>query len=316
MTVTHCEVALLSPDMSKPLKDKRNITSAFSTDDATEHKVLSKMCFDSASLGKINPLHDANRSLSEASSPCLSKCSRYGRDSQRWDGDIRLVTGAVPVTKNGEILMCSAAGKKQWIFPKGGWETDESLEEGAKREAFEEAGVLGELGPRLTAITFETRKSKKSRLEAYAEETGFCGESAASSLGAVNECGNMSDTACNSSTVSSEGFDKSQNVIVGKLPLPLFEQFPRTPGDMYSFSSGSISSCEDEKSANRSHIRNARLCRITLFPLYVSNVLEDWPESGRVRKVLSIDDAIEEITRPEMRSALLEMKERGLQHIS
>ena len=31
------------------------------------------------------------------------------------------------------------------IFPKGGWETDESAEEAAARESMEEAGVRGHL---------------------------------------------------------------------------------------------------------------------------------------------------------------------------
>ena len=33
------------------------------------------------------------------------------------------------------------------------------------REAFEEAGVIGVLGPKLTEVQYETRKSKKRRLE-------------------------------------------------------------------------------------------------------------------------------------------------------
>ena len=33
------------------------------------------------------------------------------------------------------------------IFPKGGWETDETAEEAAQRESFEEAGVRGRVRP-------------------------------------------------------------------------------------------------------------------------------------------------------------------------
>jgi 8-oxo-dGTP pyrophosphatase MutT (NUDIX family) len=36
-----------------------------------------------------------------------------------------------------------------FCFHKGGWETDESAEEAACREAFEEAGVQGELKVRI-----------------------------------------------------------------------------------------------------------------------------------------------------------------------
>jgi len=99
MTVAHEEIVLVSTEMTKPPKDKRNIKSAFSAEDATEQKVLSAMCFDAASLVKMHSPVEEKYPTSASSSPCLSKCSRYGRDSQRWDGETRLVTGAVPITK-------------------------------------------------------------------------------------------------------------------------------------------------------------------------------------------------------------------------
>jgi len=319
---------LVSTEMTKPPKDKRNIKSAFSAEDATEQKVLSAMCFDAASLVKMHSPVEEKYPTSASSSPCLSKCSRYGRDSQRWDGETRLVTGAVPITKNGKILMCSAASKREWILPKGGWESDESIEESAKREAYEEAGVLGELGPRLSAITFETRKSKKMRLDAFAEETR-AGDSSTSSGAAINESGSTVEAGFNLRTVSSDGCENVHSVIVGKLPFSQFEQMPKIPCDMYSSSSGgSTISCDEDILSNelsskniddtrKSHIKNARLCRMILFPLYVSEVLECWPESGRKRKVMGIDEALKaSLTRPEMHSALLEIKERGLHTIS
>lgn len=60
--------------------------------------------------------------------------SRTGRDRQRFDMDpvtgerIRLVTGTVPIMKNGHILLISSSSKPEWILPKGGWESDESCE--------------------------------------------------------------------------------------------------------------------------------------------------------------------------------------------
>jgi len=77
----------------------------------------------------------------------------------------RMVTGCVPIVEGGRILLVSASRKSEWILPKGGWETDELMEESAIRECFEEAGVLGVLGPRLSEIEYETRKGKKRRLE-------------------------------------------------------------------------------------------------------------------------------------------------------
>lgn len=39
------------------------------------------------------------------------------------------------------LLISSAKHESEWIVPKGGWETDETAEQCAKREADEEAGV-------------------------------------------------------------------------------------------------------------------------------------------------------------------------------
>ncbi len=43
-----------------------------------------------------------------------------------------------------EFLLTNSSDGKEWIFPKGGWETDESATEGAARECYEEAGVKGD----------------------------------------------------------------------------------------------------------------------------------------------------------------------------
>jgi hypothetical protein len=59
---------------------------------------------------------------------------------------------------------------------------------------------------------------------------------------------------------------------------------------------------------------------MTLFPLYVSEVLERWPESGRIRKAVDIDEAIKILeSRSEFHAILLEVKAKGLhlvQHTS
>lgn len=39
------------------------------------------------------------------------------------------------------LLISSHKKKDKWVFPKGGWETDETESEAAIRECFEEAGV-------------------------------------------------------------------------------------------------------------------------------------------------------------------------------
>jgi diphosphoinositol-polyphosphate diphosphatase len=42
-----------------------------------------------------------------------------------------------------EVLVISSQKGHALMFPKGGWELDESVEEAASRECLEEAGVLG-----------------------------------------------------------------------------------------------------------------------------------------------------------------------------
>ncbi|XP_042519293.1 nudix hydrolase 16, mitochondrial-like [Macadamia integrifolia] len=44
-----------------------------------------------------------------------------------------------------EVLMINSASGPGLLFPKGGWEDDETVEEAAEREALEEAGVRGQL---------------------------------------------------------------------------------------------------------------------------------------------------------------------------
>uniref|UniRef100_A0A7N0T6M4 Nudix hydrolase domain-containing protein n=2 Tax=Kalanchoe fedtschenkoi TaxID=63787 RepID=A0A7N0T6M4_KALFE len=84
--------------------------------------------------------------------------ARTGRHQQLYEDGYRLVAGCIPYryrecdgTGRGshekivEVLMISSPSGPGLLFPKGGWENDETVEEAAKREAVEEAGVRGEL---------------------------------------------------------------------------------------------------------------------------------------------------------------------------
>lgn len=60
--------------------------------------------------------------------------------------------------------MVSSSGGKGWVFPKGGWELDESVEEAARRETVEEAGVRGTLEPaQLGTYPFQNRKAENGQ---------------------------------------------------------------------------------------------------------------------------------------------------------
>ncbi|KAA8530678.1 hypothetical protein F0562_005388 [Nyssa sinensis] len=82
--------------------------------------------------------------------------SRTGRHLQRYNKGHRQVVGCIPYRYRNdsqtsledeedlEVLVISSQRKgKGMLFPKGGWESDESITDAALREAVEEAGVSG-----------------------------------------------------------------------------------------------------------------------------------------------------------------------------
>ncbi|KAM0984551.1 hypothetical protein EV2_012336 [Malus domestica] len=102
--------------------------------------------------------------------------ARTGRQRQRYDGHLRLVAGCIPYrfeksdgSCNGSIeqkllvLMISSPSRDDLVFPKGGWEDDETMSEAACREALEEAGVKGVLGDNpLGAWEYRSKSKQKS----------------------------------------------------------------------------------------------------------------------------------------------------------
>ncbi|CAH9075860.1 unnamed protein product [Cuscuta epithymum] len=111
----------------------------------------------------------------------VSMLSRTGRDLQRYNADgCRQVVGCIPYryrkanqpicgTKaidDLEFLLVSSQRCPRMMFPKGGWEEDESLEEAAHRETFEEAGVWGNIGNCLGSWYFKS-KSKGTFHEGF-----------------------------------------------------------------------------------------------------------------------------------------------------
>ena len=227
----------------------------------------------------------------------LRQSSRQGRSSQRWVTEsnelIRLVTGCVPILKGGKIMFVSASGKPEWILPKGGWELDENLEESAVRECYEEAGVLGILGPKLKQIEYETRKAKKRRLEQ--EQSQRAVKARTGNKGAVHNR--------DGDEVARDSADVRADILPSEAVTRIRDK--------------------DEACGNTSEENSfeapTTYCkvRMTLFPLYVSQVLEKWPEDGRFRKAVDIDEAIALLdNRPEFKEVLVEVKSRSLHLLS
>lgn len=280
--------------------------------------------------------------------------SRQGRMNQRWvnesRGLVRLVTGCVPIMNDGRILFVSASRKNEWILPKGGWEADETMEESAIRETFEEAGVLGTLGPKLTEVEYETRKAKKRRLEREEMlKKKMKAEADISSGGSdllhssedehhhnpqdklsyllvqpseitgtdTPPAENADIAAAGAGSVSLEASRTEETALIAPgLSVPIkIEPSPTASNANTGFDdTASVASCASVASEGSV---SYTLVKMTLFPLYVSRVEEEWPESGRARKVVDIDEAIAMLeSRPEFRTVLIEVKEKGLHLVS
>ena len=265
--------------------------------------------------------------------------SRNGRETQRFATDpqtgnlMRLTTGSVPIMSDGRILLISSSRKEEWILPKGGWESDETVEVSALRETYEEGGILGTLGPKLTHIEYETRKAKKRRLELASLKKKYeIAYAAGSGLGKDIKDITVISNSANSSICQSEDDLNMQGSghcrdyigginsnIISKLPSPIHKECipSKIKHDLSArkisadrlddvASQGSIASCASDGSTSCGHVR---MC---MSPLYVLEVREHWPESGRARKVVDIDTAIEMMkSRPEFHQVLIEVKEKG-----
>jgi len=229
----------------------------------------------------------------------------------------------------------SSARKKEWILPKGGWELDERMEESAVRETYEEAGILGTLGQKLNEITFETRKGKKRRLERLKQEKDTqelereCSEQVNGLCSDVQAGKNNTQRPGGEITLTKD--DLKVHPMSGEMSTScdeqtdLSERKARSNVEIHNPSNGRIE--ESDKSSdvslaselNKGQFEDSsykkppyEMCRMTLFPLYVSDVLDIWPENGRSRKILTIDEAIEKTGRDELKTILTEVRRRNL----
>jgi len=248
--------------------------------------------------------------------------SRQGRSLQRWlihsptDELVRQVAGTIPITRDGRIILISASRKTEWILPKGGWDADETKEECAARETYEEGGLLGRLGGCLEPIDYETAKAKKRRLSKLGNGVVGVGDGKEQGNGKSNASGKLK---------------RSKREDGGLLPpLPKRVKAERVKADkpMTSTSTGSeltsssIKKAESSESTCRTPAATALFdpkkysyVRLSLFPLYVSSVKSDWPEKGRIRKLVDIDEAIKIMdaeNRIYFKRGLEMVKEQGL----
>lgn len=234
--------------------------------------------------------------------------SRQGRSLQRWlvhsptEELVRQVAGTIPITRDGRIILVSASRKSEWILPKGGWDDDETREECAVRETFEEAGLIGEIGCCLDPIDFETRKAQKRRLSSISGGANIClGDDAVSNSGVKVEGvlrGPLPKRAKNEATVppSKIGYKLDLSGCLLSAASPLRSSVPTAPPTPVGPKKHSF-------------------VRLFLFPLYVSSAKADWPEKGRLRKIVDIDEAIQIMeveNRHYFRRGLEMVKERGL----
>jgi len=97
-------------------------------------------------------LHKA-RAAPDPGSPA-PEFARQGRHNQRYSAEgERLVAGCLPVrAERGQsgpgavrVLLIGASSGGGLVLPKGGWETDETVQDAARRETVEEAGVRGDI---------------------------------------------------------------------------------------------------------------------------------------------------------------------------
>lgn len=96
--------------------------------------------------------HPVNYEIPEGDNRKRAVCSNCGTIHYV---NPRIIAGTLPTFEN-KILLCKRAiepRKGYWTLPAGFMEQEESLEEGAVRETFEEAGINITCGPMLSSIS-------------------------------------------------------------------------------------------------------------------------------------------------------------------
>jgi 8-oxo-dGTP pyrophosphatase MutT (NUDIX family) len=230
-------------------------------DDSDESKNISpNLSLPPTYLSMLKKLESLSRVTNAHVSELLE--SRSGKVKQRWAVDqhtgkqLHLVAGCVPILNDSRIILVSSSSGKGWLIPKGGWESDEELEEGAIRECFEEAGVLGVLGPKFDSFCVETGKALQLRIESSMEESQRTGTPDEKTYHTTR-----TTSACHLNSL-----------------VPVIEVSSDTTRTAQA----------NEKSTTK--LTHTHVC-MTFFPLYVQAIHDSWPEDSRIRQAFTIDGA-------------------------
>ncbi|KAH7841498.1 hypothetical protein Vadar_030636 [Vaccinium darrowii] len=224
--------------------------------------------------------------------------ARTGRQQQRYEAGFRLIAGCIPFKyrnsseENGdtsdkvvEVLMINSTSGPGLLFPKGGWENDETVAEAALREALEEAGVRGD-------IVFGGILNKDGEVEERGGGVALeCFGWGVEGFGDLRDSAELDDDRrlSGSCLVISWSSDRD----LARVWEGIEEHFL----GYYKFKSKTL----------RDEFSPEGLCKAAMFALLVKEELHSWPEqSTRQRTWLTIPEAIQCCRHPWMLEALEE----------
>ncbi|KAI8082546.1 NUDIX hydrolase domain-like protein [Gilbertella persicaria] len=107
------------------------------------------------------------KKIPEAGEPGMvySMTPRHGHSHDVYDeNNIRQVAGCLPIDPINKrfLLVTTSSNPNVWVIPKGGWEQDETQQQAAMRETWEEAGVKGKITRHIGVFAEKTKAGVKA----------------------------------------------------------------------------------------------------------------------------------------------------------